>query len=77
MLRIAFNFYGKLRTRDRFMILKNIWRTYWRFLLKILLVFAKNIITIVFGPWRRGAVDIAFASETEDPGSNPARVEGF
>jgi hypothetical protein len=25
-------------------------------------------------PWRRGAVDNAFASVTEDPGSNPARV---
>jgi hypothetical protein len=25
-------------------------------------------------PWRRGAVDIAFASGTEEPGSNPARV---
>jgi hypothetical protein len=28
-------------------------------------------------PWRFGAVDIAFASGTEDPGSNPARVLGF
>jgi hypothetical protein len=28
-------------------------------------------------PRRRGAVDIAWASGTEDPGSNPARVEGF
>jgi hypothetical protein len=27
--------------------------------------------------WRRGAVDIAFASGTEDPGSNPAMVQGF
>jgi hypothetical protein len=28
-------------------------------------------------PWRRGAVDIASASGTEDLGSNPARVQGF
>jgi hypothetical protein len=28
-------------------------------------------------PWRRGAVDIASGLVTEDPGSNPARVEGF
>jgi hypothetical protein len=26
---------------------------------------------------RRGAVDIASASGTEEPGSNPARVSGF
>jgi hypothetical protein len=25
-------------------------------------------------PWRRGAVDIASASGTEDLGSNPARI---
>jgi hypothetical protein len=25
-------------------------------------------------PWRRGVVDIGSASETEDPGSNPASI---
>jgi hypothetical protein len=33
--------------------------------------FFKNV------PWLRGAVDIASASGAEDPGSNPARIEGI
>jgi hypothetical protein len=32
---------------------------------------------LTFLPWRSEAVDIASASETEGPGSNPARVYGF
>jgi hypothetical protein len=44
--------------------------------------FAPNILRQTFCakhcvPWRRGAVNIAFASGTADPGSNPARVNDF
>jgi hypothetical protein len=53
------------------------------------IIFQKTIVAKTFycriklynfwSPWRgrRGPVDIASASGTEDPGSNPARVSGF